>query len=186
MSFGSFVVRFAFRSTPKRETIEFDNQIKGYPNPVWRKIMKTRFHGVTSLGLILVATIIAALAMFQTSWALGGVYVVICVAAPLAVIYAYCAKCPCKGHCGHVFPGKIALSFNRQPGPYTPTELSVLVLALFLWLGLPQIWLWRYIELFVAFWLLNAVALTQIRTIVCRTCNNVYCPLNSQSLHAKN
>ncbi len=144
--------------------------------------MKTQFHGLTSLGLILVAVIIAAAAMFKTSLGLGVVYLVICAAAPAVIIYAFCAKCPCQTHCGHVFPGKLAATFtNRAPAPYTKTELAALGLALLLLMGLPQFWLWQYISSFVAFWLLNAVAMIQVRSVVCRACDNVYCPAKSGS-----
>jgi hypothetical protein len=144
--------------------------------------MSKRFHGVTSLGWVAVATVIAAVAMFRVSWVLGVVYLVVCVAAPGAILYAYCTKCPCKAHCGHVFPGKAALAINRQPGPYTGTELAVLTVALLALIGLPQFWLWRHAGLFVAYWVLNAIAFVQIRLVVCRACENVYCPLKGSSL----
>ncbi len=119
--------------------------------------------------------------MFQTSLGLGVVYLVICVAAPAVIIYAFCAKCPCQTHCSHVFPGKLAAALtNRPAGPYTKTELAAVGLALLLLMGLPQLWLWQYRGLFVAFWLLNAVAMIQIRSVVCRACDNVYCPAKSR------
>jgi len=140
-----------------------------------------QFHGITSLGLVAVATVVAAVVAFRTSWMLGVVYAVICIAAPLVVLYAYCARCPCKAHCGHVFPGKAAQVFDREPGPYTPAELAAMVLALSLLIGLPQFWLWRYTGLFIAYWVLNSIALVQIRLVVCRTCENVYCPMKPAS-----
>lgn len=139
--------------------------------------MTNKFHGITSIGLVAVAVVIAALTMFRTSLVLGIVYLAVCIAAPCAILYAYCAKCPCKAHCGHVFLGKIAMAFDRKPEPYTTTEMTVLALAFLLLLGLPQFWLWRYIELFIAFWVLNTIAFVQIRIVVCRACENVYCPL---------
>lgn len=142
--------------------------------------MSKQFHGVTSLGWVAVATVIAAVTMFRTSWALGVVYLGVCVAAPGAIIYIYCAKCPCKAHCAHVLPGKAALGIDRQPGPYTMAELTILTVALLALMGLPQFWLWRHFGLFVVYWALNAVALVQIRFVVCRTCENVYCPLRGQ------
>jgi hypothetical protein len=142
--------------------------------------MKTRFHGVTSIVLELIATIIAAVVMFRTSWVLGVVYLAICAAASGAILYAYCAKCPCKAHCAHVLPGKAAMAISRESGPYTTTELAVLAVAFLALMGLPQIWLWRYIELFVAYWVLSVIAVAQIRIVVCRTCDNVFCPLKAQ------
>ncbi len=136
--------------------------------------MTKQFHGVTSLGFAAVSVAIAAVAMFRTSWGLGVVYLVVCVVSSGAIVYAYCAKCPCKAHCAHVFPSKVTMAFNRQPGPYTATEMTVLVLALLMLLGFLQFWLWRYMGLFIAHWLLNAVALVQVRTVICRNCDNVY------------
>ncbi len=76
-----------------------------------------------------------------------------------------------------MFPGKAAQVFNREPGPYTLIELAAMILALALLIGLPQFWLWRYTGLFIAFWVLNGIALVQIRIVVCRTCGNIYCPM---------
>ncbi len=139
--------------------------------------MTKRFHGVTSIGFAAIGVAIAAVAMFRTSWVLGVVYLAICALAAGGIVYAYCAKCPCKAHCIHAWPGKAALAFDRQPGPYTPVELVVLVLALLALIGLPQFWLWRYTGSFIVYWLLNAVALVQVRIAVCPSCENVYCPL---------
>ena len=139
--------------------------------------MTKQFHGITSLSLVAIAIIIAASVLFRTSLTLGIVYLAICAAAPLVVLYAYCAKCSCQAHCGHVFPDKAAQVFNREPGPYTLIELAAMILALALLIGLPQFWLWRYTGLFIAFWVLNGIALVQIRIVVCRTCGNIYCPM---------
>ena len=67
--------------------------------------MTKRFHGITSLLLAAIAIAIAVATAFQTSWVLGSVYLSICLLAPPAIIYAYCAKCACKAHCAHVLPG---------------------------------------------------------------------------------
>jgi len=142
--------------------------------------MTKRLHGITSLGLVAVATVIAAIAMFQTSWVLGVVYLALCAVSLLSIVYAYCAKCPCKERCAHVFLGRAAMSFNRQPGPYSTAELTALILSLLLLLGFPQFWLWRYTGLFVAYWVLSGIALVQVRIVVCRTCENVYCSLKGE------
>ncbi len=141
--------------------------------------MSRRFHGLTSLGLVGVALALAAIAMFQASWGLGGLYLVVCVVAPGVILYTYCAKCPCKGRCAHVLLGWGAGFFEREPGPYSRVEMAALALALLALLGTPQPWLWRQAGLFAAFWILNAVALLQIRRYVCRACENVYCPLKA-------
>ena len=139
--------------------------------------METRFHGITSLALVLAAIVLAAAGMFRTSWALGFVYVAICAAASIAILYAYCAKCTCRRHCGHVFPGKIVMIFKSRPsGPYTAVELMATGLALLLLIGFPQAWLWKYTALLIAFWVMITLAVVQILTFVCRACDNRYCP----------
>ena len=139
--------------------------------------MTKQFHGVTSLGFAAIAIAIATVVMLQTSWVLGVVYLIVCVAASGAIVYAYCTKCPCKAHCAHVLPGKAAMAFDQEPGPYTGAELMTLIVLGLLLIGLPQFWLWRHTGLFITHWLLIAVALVQVRAVVCQSCDNVYCPL---------
>jgi hypothetical protein len=141
--------------------------------------MTKQFHGITSILLVAAAIAIAAFATFRASWVLGVVYLALCAVSLLTIVYAYCAKCPCKEQCAHVLPGKAALAFDRQPGPYTATEIGALILAGVLLMGLPQFWLWRYAGLFVAFWVLNAIAVIQIRIVVCPACDNIHCPLKT-------
>jgi hypothetical protein len=138
-----------------------------------------QFHGITSLSLVAVATLIAAVVMFRTSWILGLIYLLLAGAACFTIVYAYCAKCPCQAHCAHVLPGKAAMAFGKKPGPYTRAEIGAMVAALVVLLGFPQVWLWRYPVVFAVYWALNLVAFVQIRIVVCRTCANVYCPLRA-------
>lgn len=139
--------------------------------------MSVRLHGLTSIGLTAGAILLAAVAAFQTWWVLGFVYLAASGLALAGILYAYCAKCPCQTNCGHVLPGWVAGAFmKRQQGPYTTVELAVVVVALLLLLGMPQVWLWRYPGLFIAFWVLSAIAVILIRGFVCRACDNVYCP----------
>jgi hypothetical protein len=149
--------------------------VKGKP------AVKTQIHGITSLGFVGIATLIAAVAMFQVSLLLGGAYLLICGIAPLVILYAFCAKCPCQAHCGHVLPGRAVKIFKQRPaGPYTAGEVTMTGMTLLLLVGLPQFWLWRSPWLLAAFWGLHAVAAVQIRTVVCRACDNVYCPAKSR------
>lgn len=139
--------------------------------------MGAKFHGVSSISLIGVSTLIAGGVLFQHAglWGIG--YLALAAAAAGVIVYAFCAKCVCKTHCGHVFPGKLASLIKRAPGPYTNTELAALVLALGVIIGLPQIWLWRNIVVLIVYWALNIIALIQISNFVCRACDNVHCPI---------
>lgn len=139
--------------------------------------MGERVQGVVSLGFTGVSIALAALAAFLTSWVLGLGYLAISGLALAAVLVAFCAKCPCQETCGHVLPGWLARALtHRQPGPYTQAELATTGLALVLLIGLPQIWLWRYFGLLLAFWALTLLAVIQIRGSVCNACSNVHCP----------
>ena len=139
--------------------------------------MNTRFHGVMSISLIGLATALAAVAMFRASVALGIGYLMMSGVAGGAVLYAFCAKCPCRARCGHVVPGKIAALFGREPGPYTPIEYGVLALFGLVLIGVPQVWLWRTPWLLIGYWALAGVGLVQILTFVCRSCSNLHCPV---------
>jgi len=136
-----------------------------------------KFNGITSLILTGIAALIALVVMSLNSWIWAGIYLAIMVIAPQAVLRAYCAKCLCKAHCAHVFPGKAAMAYAREAGPYTPTELIILIVSLGLLIGLPQYWLWQYPVWFVTYWILSGIAFFQIRLTVCPGCNNVYCPV---------
>lgn len=143
--------------------------------------MRTEFHGIVSIGLTTFAIAIASVAAFQTSWVLGVLYLAICTLSLGAILYAFCAKCPCQLHCGHVIPGKLAALVSRQPGPYTKLETAVTAVGLLLLVGLPQLWLWQYLRLLAAFWALTVVAVIEIQRFVCRACDNVYCPAKAGS-----
>jgi len=142
-----------------------------------------KFNGITSLILTGIAALIALVVMSLTSWVLGGLYLAVMIIAPQAVLRSYCAKCPCKAHCAHVFPGKAAMAYARKAGPYTPTELIILIVSLGLLIGLPQYWLWQSPVWFVTYWILSGIAFFQIRLTVCPGCNNVYCPVRIRAQH---
>ena len=143
--------------------------------------MNTRLHGVTSLGIAGIATVIATVTLFQQSGMLGLGYLAALVVAGGGVIYADCAKCPCRTHCGHILPGKLAVMLtNRKTEPYTPIEFAVIGGLVVILIGLPLLWLWRSPLLLGVFVILNAVAGIQIRTVLCRACDNTYCPGNSR------
>jgi hypothetical protein len=147
-----------------------------------RQKMKKQYYGITSFGLFSAAIVLAVVATFLISWRLGFVYLAICVMSLLTMLYMYCAKCPCRTHCGHVIPGKIVVVFKDRPSePYTPVEMVFTIVAMLFLIGLPQVWLWEYIWLFIAFWVMIVLAVIQMKTVVCRACDNIYCPAKVDS-----
>lgn len=127
--------------------------------------------------LVGIAVVIAASTLAQIAWKWAVGYVLLGVAGMGAIIYAYCAKCPCKASCAHVLPGRVAERFPRKSGPYSVAEQAVVVVVLLLILGLPQLWLWRSATAGITFWVLNAIAVIQILVFVCHACPNTYCPV---------
>jgi hypothetical protein len=140
-----------------------------------------RFHGITSLILVLLACGLGLVAILLRSWVWGLIYLGVMAGAPIVVVRTYCAKCACKEHCAHVWPGKIARSFAKDPSPYTTVQILGVVVALAALLGLPQFWLWQRATLLVPFWVFTGIALTQIRLAICPACNNTFCPLRVKS-----
>ncbi len=136
-----------------------------------------KFHGVTSVAWAGGAIGLAAIALFRAGLGWGIAYLLILAVAGPAVIYAFCAKCPCQTHCAHVLPGLLARWVKRPPGPYSALELGAVGLPLLLLVGLPQLVVWRSPALGIAFWVLLGAALVQVLTVVCRPCGNVYCPV---------
>jgi hypothetical protein len=144
--------------------------------------VSARVHGIVSITLVLVSTFVATVAAFLTSWVLGLTYLVVCGLGLGGILFAYCAKCPCREQCGHVIPGKVVGALGqRTPGPYTPLELVVVGLALLGLVAVPQAWLWHYPAMFMVFWAMTIIAVVQIRAFVCRACDNVYCPARAGS-----
>lgn len=139
--------------------------------------MIARVHGVVSIGLVFVTLMIAVTTALTVSWVLSLGYLGVCALALATVLEVFCAKCTCQARCAHVIPGNLAGALGRRrQGPYTWVDLAVVALALFGLVALPQLWIWRFPVLAVGFWILNAIALVQIRVAVCRECGNVFCP----------
>jgi len=142
--------------------------------------VSARFHGIVSISLVAISILIAIVTVFQAAPALGLVYLTGCVVAPFGIVYAFCARCSCRAHCAHVVFGKLAVALtHHQPGPYTPAQIAAVGLALLWLLGLPQLWLWQTPLWLALFWLLNAMAVAQIRLAVCPACDNAFCPLRA-------
>jgi len=139
--------------------------------------MSSRVHGVLSTVLIGMAVAVAAAVLFGIAPGLGAGYLALSVAGMLCIVYAFCAKCPCKVRCGHVLPGLIARLFPRQPGPYAGWEIALMIVGLVLIVGLPLFWLWQNVVALIVFVVLSALAVWDITRFVCRACDNVYCPV---------
>ena len=147
--------------------------------------MRSNFHGVFSLILILASVVIAMSYMLSVSPGWGFAYLSIIILANPIVLYAYCSKCLCRDDaCSHVFPGKLTrLLPARKQEPYTFMDYFWTALSLIALFGFPQIWLWHSTVLFFGYWLLLLLGLAEILFFVCRTCRNQNCPMCSIPEH---
>ena len=140
-------------------------------------LKKVRTNGVLVLVEACIASMLAAAVLFQISWLWALGYLLMCAVGCGSIIYAYCAKCPCRANCGHVVPGKIAIALtHRDTSPYTMLEIGVVGVAVTLMYALPVFWLWRSPIVFAPYALLMLVAFLQAQIVLCRNCNNIYCP----------
>ena len=145
--------------------------------------MRTNFHGVFSLILVLTSAVIALFYLISVSPAWGLAYFGIMILANPLVLYSYCAKCLCRNDaCSHVFPGKLTrLLPARIQGPYTFMDYFWTTLSLIIIFTFPIPWLWQNKILFFGYWLLLLIALAEILFFVCSTCRNENCSLCSIS-----
>ena len=145
--------------------------------------MKSNFHGVFSLILMLASVVMALSYMLVQSLGWGLAYLgVIMIATPI-VLYAFCAKCLCRqDSCSHVFPGRLTrLLPARKQGPYTIVDYFWTALGLMVLLAFPIPWLWQNKLLFFGYGLLLIIGLAEIVFLVCPTCSNANCLMCSMS-----
>ncbi|KUO53158.1 MAG: hypothetical protein APF76_03705 [Desulfitibacter sp. BRH_c19] len=139
-----------------------------------------RLHGVWSLVLILVAILIGAVSIAQSSRITALTYFVLCTVLFFIIVYAFCSKCPCRRNsCGHILPGKVTkLLPERSEEPYMIGDYIGVLLPLLFIVGFPQFWLIGRLQLMVIFWVLIIVSGVEITFKVCKGCGNRACPMN--------
>jgi hypothetical protein len=140
-------------------------------------ILVTQIHGLLSIVLIATGCGIGVLAISRESLFLAAGYCLVAVLALGAILLAFCSKCTCKEHCGHVILGKLARHIHRPAGPYSAMELAIVAASFLLIIGLPQFFLWKQSLLLIGFWALVAFALLEIRLVICTRCENRNCPV---------
>ena len=139
--------------------------------------MQNRFHGVLSLVIFGIAITIGIIPVFRINLFIGFGYIFLLIISGIAMIFAFCTKCPCNKNCVHVLPGLITkLTKTRTPGPYSWLEIGIVVVSILCIIGIPQIWLWNNWNYFFLFWLLTLITSLEIRLFVCKKCSNDFCP----------
>jgi hypothetical protein len=138
--------------------------------------------GVGSLVLVGVAVGMSIFILLRISLVWSLVYLVGLVLGGYFVVSRYCAKCACKECCPHVIIGRLARRFDRQPGPYSRSELSGLTISILFIIGVPLIWLISEPLMLALYLGLNAVSVTLIWIWICKSCANLHCPLRAARL----
>ena len=142
--------------------------------------IKNRLHGIISLLLILTAVGYGAREISYDSGGWAAAYLILTALLIPAVIYSYCAKCPCREHsCGHILPGLITKYLpQREQSPYNKYEYAVVGVSFGLMICIPLLWLADRGESVVVYAALYAASFAEIRLWVCPACENKNCPLN--------
>ncbi len=137
-------------------------------------------HGAISLLLMFLAVTIGAYSIALSSRLLATAYLVISLLSSIAIVYSFCSKCPCRAtSCGHILPGKLtALLPQRKEGQYGALDYAGVVIPFLIIVIFPQPWMLGNLLLLGAFWGLLVIALLEINFVVCKGCNNIYCPVN--------
>jgi hypothetical protein len=140
-------------------------------------------HGTISLFLILSALAVALGDVFPKSWEFGLLYVLAVVLCTVTIVYAYCAKCPCRRYaCGHALFGWLAAKFtNRKEGRYTFLDSAATLISIAAILLIPQVWLIKSLPAIILFWTLMILAALDIVFLVCPDCTNRYCLLRKDN-----
>ncbi len=139
----------------------------------------TKSIGVLALLTAGLACVIGLIVISNKSQTGAMLYLGIIIVSPFLILRFFCTKCPCTGNCAHVIPGILTKKlFKNREGPYTSLDISIFgitVLALF---GFPQIWLIENVTFLVIFWILLAITGISVIVVLCKQCDNVFCPLN--------
>jgi hypothetical protein len=141
--------------------------------------MKRHAHGLISLLFVAGATATALVNVWQASIFWGLAYLLLLVGGAGTILFAYCAKCPCRLQgCGHVIPGWLTRFLPaRNQGTYGVMDYLGVIIPLVLWVTVPQTWLRHHLPAMILFWMLLAAGSIEILLYVCKGCNNDRCPM---------
>lgn len=141
--------------------------------------MNRYLHGVASMLFFLAAVALGFTAIFLASPAFAAGYLFLSAVLAVVALAGFCTKCPHRGlSCVHVAPGVLAaLLLPRDEGPYTMREYAGVAITILFMLLFPQYWLVARLPLFLLFWACVVAAGVEIRSSVCRGCENIYCPV---------
>ena len=138
---------------------------------------KNRFHGLFSLALLDIATVLALYVISKASMVMAASYFLISVACFGLIVYFFCGKCLSRQNCGHVFFGPLTKKLpSREQSQYSFTDYFMTVFALLVFFTIPQFWLWESISFGIIYWILVVFSLIEVQFFVCKTCHNSRCP----------
>jgi len=109
-------------------------------------------------------------------------YIVLCIAAGIALLRFYCTHCPHYTRESRIircmFMWGIPKYFESRPGPLSLLDKIVALIALILLVVFPLYWLLQQPGLMVIFILSLIVFLSTVRKNECRRCIFFDCPVN--------
>jgi hypothetical protein len=137
-----------------------------------------KVHGVMFLVLATGAWLLGAVVVMARSTLWGSLDLALIVVGFVAVIWAYCTKCPVRKDCSHVLPGYLTRYFpHRITGPYLRSDVAVMAAAFLAMTIFPLFWLVKNVPMLLAYVALLVIAIVDLRVKVCGQCRNVFCVL---------
>lgn len=139
--------------------------------------MNQRRMGILVLGLGILIILIGAGAIALYSLKYAGIYLVVSALASLLITAVFCAKCPIKGSCVHLLPGRIARIWPERIGSYSKGELVLTVILFAVIIFPPQMYLFSTPGLFPVFWIFISTAVICTGKFLCPECDHRHCPM---------
>ena len=142
-----------------------------------RQLINKRFHGLTSLYLLVATIVTGTIAVGMDSIVYAVLYAAATIICLGYTVASFCSKCPCRStNCGPVLFGPLTRFFpQRSSGPYTKQDIYLRNIALFLIFMIPQFWLIHHPVMLITFWILAIVRFIHLMKYVCVSCENSFC-----------
>ena len=139
--------------------------------------MKSKFHGIFSFTLMSLSYLLAIVIVYNSSVNFALLYILVIFVSSFLIVYSFCTKCACRGKgCAHLLPGKLAgLLPKREQGEYSKLDIVGTIVGIAAIISFPQYWLWQQKIVFVVFWVVQIIAVLEVKCFVCGQCENHIC-----------
>lgn len=139
---------------------------------------KIKYHGITSILLIVVSFSIGCVELYRHSLLLLFTELAFTVFALVFIGKGYCAKCECRENCNHILFGKVSLLLSKyNEGPYTITDWVTVSLPIIVVIAFPQFWLYKNQTMMILYWIFFSIGAIDAVIFGCAKCMNKRCAM---------